>query len=104
MTLPPGTGTARPDATELLQAVVEAVPGVVSLYGGSFGEIATYLPGRRVSGIRRSDDGTEIHVVVQERTDLWQVARAVHRAAAGVVPGRVHVYIDDLAPCSSEEF
>lgn len=101
------TDAGTPDPAEVLHAVVTAVPGVVSLYRGSFGEIATYLPGRKVPGIRRSHDGTEVHVVVAQGADLRSVAAAVHRAAAPVADGPVHVFIDDLAPTpvpSSEEF
>ncbi|NED70757.1 hypothetical protein G3I15_58540, partial [Streptomyces sp. SID10244] len=42
--------TASTGAREVADAVT-AVPGVTGLYGGVFGEIATYLPGGRVSGV-----------------------------------------------------
>lgn len=91
----------EPDPAEVLAAVVQAVPGVVRLDGGPLGEIGTYLPGRRVPGIRRTADGTDVHLVVDQTADLRAVAERVHREVAGIVPGPVHVYIDDVAPAAS---
>jgi hypothetical protein len=85
-----------PDADAVRDAV-RAVPGVTGLYGGRFGEIATYLPGRRVSGIRSDETGTDVHVVLRSDVDLRVTAQAVHRAVAALTGGPVHVYIDDLA-------
>lgn len=55
----------------LAQALVEVtrtVPGVAGLYGGHFGEIATYGRSGRVPGIRiRTDEGqvmVEVHIIV----------------------------------------
>jgi hypothetical protein len=61
--------------------VVLAVDGVAGLHAGTFGEVATYLPGRRVVGVRIGERGVEVHVVVHLGTDVGRVARAVQLAA-----------------------
>lgn len=94
----PDTGQ-RSDPGELVDRVrsaVLAVPGVADLSGGIAGEIATYLPGRRVPGVRLTDDGAEVHLVVEHRIPIPALAAAVHRAVQQVGPRRVDVYIDDL--------
>ncbi|ABS05930.1 hypothetical protein [Kineococcus radiotolerans] len=89
-----------------LAATVLAVPGVVRLNGGALGEIGTYLPGRRVAGIRLADPDrtgpTEVHVVLRADAPLREVAEAVHLAAAARLtaagaPADVRVHVDDLA-------
>ena len=57
-------------------AAVLSVPDVHDLHGGAFGEVATYLPGRRVPGVRLTDDGVELHVVTRGANPL-----AGHRRA-----------------------
>ena len=96
-----GTGSLHPDPAELVAAAVRAVPGVVRLDGGVLGEVATHLPGRRVVGVRTGDRGTEVHLVADQDRDLRDVAERVHREVAGLVPGPVHVYIDDVAPAAA---
>ncbi|MFD4183444.1 hypothetical protein ACFWPB_20405, partial [Rhodococcus sp. NPDC058514] len=39
------------EPADLIADAVLAVPGVAGLHGGMFGEVATYLPGRRVLGV-----------------------------------------------------
>jgi hypothetical protein len=85
------------DAERVAQAV-ERVPTVARLSAASTGaEVATYLPGRRVRGVRVADDGVEIHVVARWPAVLPEVGDAVRSAAAPLVGGRaVEVVIDDL--------
>ncbi|WP_276800527.1 hypothetical protein [Cellulomonas iranensis] len=91
-----------PDPAELAATAALAVPGVTGLHPGPFGEIGTYLPGRRVAGVRvrTTPDGTstEVHVVLRLGTDLRATAGAVHAAVRAAVGGDVHVVVDDLAP------
>jgi uncharacterized alkaline shock family protein YloU len=91
-------------ADDLAEAVL-AVPGVSRLNGGPLGEIGTYLPGRRVPGIRfREAEGRlDVHVVLTHDAAIRDVAAAVHRAAeavvrpAGTTPAvAVTVHVDDL--------
>ena len=83
-----------------LDAVVAAAigcPQVAGMAGGQFGEVATYLPGRRLAGVRVADDELEVHVVARWGTPLPEVADAVRRAVAPAAGGRpVTVYIDDI--------
>ena len=85
------------DAERVAQAV-ERVPTVARLSAGSTGaEVATYLPGRRVRGVRVADGTVEVHVVARWPAALPEVGDAVRSAAAPLVGGRaVEVVIDDL--------
>ncbi|MFH5821108.1 hypothetical protein [Georgenia sp. AZ-5] len=101
MTADPGPARASQDRADAVAAAVLAVPGVARLHTGAFGEVGTYLPGRRVAGVRIRPDGVEVHVVVEHalldrRVPLPVLAEQVHRAVGAQVPGPVHVYIDDL--------
>jgi hypothetical protein len=91
--LAPGTG-ADPD---LVAAVVAACPGVARLSAGPVGEVATYLPGRRVAGVRVRPGAVEVHVVGWYGPTAAEIAgqvRAAVRTVAGPLP--VDVVIDDL--------
>ncbi|MGL4172960.1 MAG: hypothetical protein ACRCTR_02640 [Actinomycetota bacterium] len=48
---------------EIVAATVLTVQGVVKLHSGWVEEVATYLPGRRVQGVRRVESAWDIHVV-----------------------------------------
>jgi hypothetical protein len=93
----PAPGGPPVDAERVAQAV-ERVPTVARLSAGSTGtEIATYLPGRRVRGVRVNDGVVEVHVVARWPAVLPEVGEAVRAAAAPLVGGRaVEVVIDDL--------
>jgi len=72
------------------------VPGVVQLHGGSFGEVATYLPGRQVRGVRLGAERTEVHVVVRSDAPLTETATAVREAVGPIVSNPVDVFIEDV--------
>ncbi|GAB3684027.1 hypothetical protein [Saccharopolyspora tripterygii] len=42
-------------AVDRVAAAVLEHPAVAGLHGGNFGDITTYLPGRRVAGVRLAD-------------------------------------------------
>ncbi|MFI5493624.1 hypothetical protein [Actinoplanes sp. NPDC051859] len=86
---------ASATADEIAQRVL-GVPGVVRLHAGALGEVATYLPGRRVTGVKLGTSLVEVHVVVSARAPLHPVARTIHAAVAEVVSLPVHVYIEDV--------
>lgn len=91
------TQVDEPDADRLAEIVL-AQPGVAGLHRGQFGEVATYLPGRRVTGIRIGDVRVEIHLVVTTAQSVWEVADAVRLAVLPEVGGRaVDVVIGDVA-------
>ncbi|GEL20551.1 hypothetical protein [Pseudonocardia asaccharolytica] len=79
-------------------AAVLACPLVASLHRGRDGQAVTYLPGRRVTGIRITADEVAIHVVARYPAVMDQVAGQVRRAVAPLAAGlRVEVAIEDLA-------
>ena len=81
---------------EVVAAAVLGVPGVVRLHGGRFGELGTYLPGRRVTGVRIDDEGTEVHVVVSDLEPVPQTAARVQRAVSAIAPMPVRVHVEDI--------
>jgi hypothetical protein len=91
-----GSAPPVPDPDEVAAAAT-ACPSVVELSGGAFGEISTYLPGRRVSGVRVRDDSVAVHVVAHHGTPVAEIADQVRRAVEPLVGGRrVDVGVDDL--------
>ena len=99
--IPAGAASDPADPAGLVDAVAAAVascPSVARLSGGTLGEVATYLPGRRVSGVRVTEDGgIEVHVVAHYGPPVASVAaevRAAVAAVAGLVP--ITVGVDDL--------
>jgi hypothetical protein len=91
-----GRADAEPDLAEILAEAVLAVDGVESLHPGLFGEVGSYLPGRRVPGIRLHEHTTEVHVVLRWGVPARAIADAVRQAAARVRPGQVDVVIGDV--------
>lgn len=78
--------------------LVRAVPGVAALHPGMFGEVATLLPGRRVIGVRLTDDAIAVHVVLTPDVPVRETAAQVRAAVAAVHPGvAVDVTVEDLA-------
>ncbi|MCW2744521.1 MAG: hypothetical protein JWM48_1071 [Mycobacterium sp.] len=82
------------------QAVADAVlacPAVVRLSGGVVGEIASYLPGKRLLGVRLADGEATVHVVARYGPTVAEIAQQVRQAVRGVTgPLPVTVGVDDL--------
>ncbi|WP_432572091.1 hypothetical protein [Kineococcus sp. SYSU DK005] len=110
--VPPGGAAAEERAVQRLAddlaAAAGAVPGVARLHPGALGEIGTYLPGRRVAGVRlrgqvlRGDGTVEVHVVLAAGAGVRETAADVHAAAARVlraagVHAPVAVHVQDVA-------
>lgn len=94
-----GTPAARPGELHLADIVAEevlAVPGVASLHSGMFGEVATYLPGRRVHGVQIHDDVTQVHVVLYWGLDIGAAAEVIKSAVQPLVGTPVDVTVQDL--------
>ena len=100
--------------TFVVAAAVTAVPGVVGLHAGMFGEVATYLPGHRVAGIRTSADNvTEVHVTLSYGSPVRDTAARIRDAAAAVTtpiasaaiapPALPHIAFIRFAPMRSDE-
>jgi len=90
---PPGVELA-----DQVAAAVLTVRGVTGLHGGMFGETATYLPGRRVPGVRLTEDVADIHLSVVYGAPVFATAQQVRTAVAALVPGPVNVTVEDVAP------
>lgn len=90
------------EPADRLAAAVLAVPGVAALHPGMFGEVGTYLPGRRVAGIRITDETVEVHVVVVFGVAVRDTAAAVRTVVGALHPGvAVNVTVEDVAPAKS---
>lgn len=87
---------SRADTVDAVAAAVRAVPGVVDLHGGTMGEVGTYLPGRRVLGVRLRPQVTDVHVTVAYGAPVRETAAAVRTAVGLVVPGPVDVTVEDV--------
>ena len=97
---PPGYLSADPgEVAERVAAVVGAVPGVAALHGGTYGDIASYLPGRKLIGVRigRVDEPIEVAVVVGLNRPIPAVVADVRRAVTTVCGNRpVDVTVADV--------
>ncbi|MHA6799116.1 hypothetical protein [Bounagaea algeriensis] len=64
----PGAARGVPQEGELadrISALLDEHPDVAAAHSGRFGDIAAYLPGRRVPGVRISDERVEIGVTAR---------------------------------------
>jgi len=89
-----------PDPAALAEAVaaaVRSVPDVHDLHGGTFGEVGTYLPGRRVPGVRITDHGCELHIVTRGASPLTATVELVRDAVRPLVTGPIDVTVEDVA-------
>ncbi|MFB9383227.1 hypothetical protein ACFFTK_08760 [Pseudonocardia petroleophila] len=96
-----GARTADTDAlAELVAAAVTAHPAVARLDGGLFGSVATYLPGRRLVGVRigQGTEPVELGVVLHLSARIPDVARELRREVSALCGGTaVNITVADLA-------
>ncbi|UQE75272.1 hypothetical protein MYK68_01115 [Gordonia sp. PP30] len=90
-----GTDPVGELAARIAEAV-RAVPGVAGLSGGSYGTIATYLPGRRVVGVRLGADEGEVAVIASLGHPLAELADRIRAAASSITGLPIDVLIADL--------
>ncbi|MES9515205.1 hypothetical protein ACIQYW_08015 [Rhodococcus erythropolis] len=86
-------------SSEIADTIAEAVtrvPGVASLHAGMFGEVGTYLPGRRVVGVRVTESSTDIHVCIFVDAAVRDTALRIREAVSGLVAGPVNVTVEDV--------
>lgn len=93
----------EPELAEAVAAAVLAHPGVVRLSGGAFGTVATYLPGRRLLGVRlplHASDPVEIAVVTRLGVALPALAAELGEAVGIALhhPVAVDVTVTDVEP------
>ena len=93
---PPHPGGSG-EIADAVRAAVLAVPGVADLHSGSYGEVATYLPGRKVQGVRMRAERAEVHVVLDWGSPALATADAVRRAASAITATAVDVHVQDFA-------
>jgi uncharacterized alkaline shock family protein YloU len=100
--VPSGPSAPEPDA-ESVAAAALSCEGVHSLTrGADVVEIATYLPGRRVYGVRVGPGWAEVHIVTEYGVNIVEVADRVRAAVQAAVttdaaaPAQVDVYVDDV--------
>ena len=92
----PAPAPPRVELADQVAAAVLTVRGVTGLHGGMFGETATYLPGRRVPGVRLTEDVTDIHLTLTYGAPVFATAQQVRTAVAALVPGPVNVTVEDV--------
>ena len=102
------TGRDDPaEVAELADRIARAVTGcavVAGLTGAPGGPVATYLPGRTVSGVAVRAGEVEVCVVARYGLPLLEVAAQVRQAVAPLVPDQVvDVVIGDIAVADEEE-
>ena len=94
---------ARPDPdglAELVASAVTAHPAVARLDGGTFGSVATYLPGRRLLGVRigQGTEPVELSVVLHLQRPIPDVVRALRREVSALCGGAaVDITVSDVA-------
>lgn len=103
MTAEPSTAQSPEQLADRVAAAVSRVPGVVGLHGGAFGEAATYLPGRRVAGVRLTDAVAEVHITVVYGTPVDETAEKVRAAVTPLVTTPVDVRVEDIVPVAPED-
>ena len=96
MTLAPASsmpGAAVIDGVDVgaVAAAVLACPGVAALDSGQFGEVASYLPGRKVAGVMVSGGRVKVQVRVRWAVPAPDLAQKI---AAALVPLTGHYPVD----------
>ncbi|NMR20082.1 hypothetical protein HIR71_07590 [Cellulomonas fimi] len=90
-----------PDAAgevDLIATAVLGCPAVVALDTGGLRMVATYLPGRRVVGVRTDEQLVEVAVVGALGVPVTGLDRQVRAAVAPYAAGRrVDLHVADLA-------
>lgn len=94
----PDDGTRAVDVAN----VVLATDGVAGLHGGMFGEVATYLPGRRQIGIKLLDPGAEIHLTLHTGAPIGATAAIVRDRVVPLVGSPVNVTVEDLVDAPTD--
>ena len=94
---------------ELVAAALTAHPTVARLHGGQWGEISTYLPGRKLIGVRaghRIEVGVVLRLAQTPRVPLHSVVRELRALVSAMVDGRpIDITVGDVeyGPALNEE-
>jgi hypothetical protein len=101
---PPGTPSASSVAAvvdginvDAVAAAVQACPGVCGLDGGRFGEVASYLPGRRVQGVAVGRDSVTVQVRSRWGVPAADLLSQITAVLTPLIAGRrVEVVVADI--------
>jgi hypothetical protein len=94
----PDTAVVEGVDVDALAAAVRSCPAVDDLDGGPLGTVATYLPGRRVPGIRIGADRASIQVRGKWDVPIRELAGQVLAAVAPLTGGRtIDILVADVA-------
>lgn len=97
-TPPPGTLRRDEVDVDLVAAAVRGCPAVDDLDEGLSGSAATYLPGRRVIGVRIDNDRVYVQVRARWGITAGGLGRQVRSAVLPLAAGRaIDVNISDIA-------
>jgi hypothetical protein len=92
-----------PDPVALAERVAAAVaahPAVAGLHGGIYGSVTTYLPGRRLIGVRigEGDEPVEVAVVLRADRPIPEAVRSLRREVSRLCGGAaVDITVADIA-------
>jgi hypothetical protein len=92
-----GASAVTPVEADDVAAAVRGCRSVVDLHGGGPRAVTTLLPGRRVEGVRFTDDAIQVSVVGLLGVPVPVVDAEIRAALAGLAHGRsVHVHVADV--------
>ena len=77
-------------------AAARSVVGVEGLHTGRFGEVATYLPGRRIDGVQVRADRCAVHLVLAWGAPVLSTADRVRSIVEELVARPVDITIEDV--------
>jgi hypothetical protein len=81
-----------------IEAAVLGCSGVAGLGSGIIGELATYLPGRRIPGIRITEERVELEICAAWGVPAKLIAGQIWSALGSVVTDRpVEIVVTDVA-------
>jgi hypothetical protein len=101
----PHTRTPGALADAIAQRVLDH-PAVARLHGGPFGTVASYLPGRRVEGVRvdETDGSVDLSVALWIGVPLRQAVADLRRVVVEVAgPVVVNVTVADLHSAEEDD-
>ncbi|PFG38940.1 hypothetical protein ATJ97_1432 [Georgenia soli] len=82
---------------DTVAAAVLGCAGVARMHAGGIPPVATYLPGRRVAGVRLTDSAIEVAVVARPGVRVPTLDTEVRAALAPLARGRaVDVHVADI--------
>jgi hypothetical protein len=82
---------------DAIVAAVLACPGVSSLHEGGWRPVATYLPGRRVAGVRLDEQRIQLSVTVTPGSRVPDLVASIRASLADLARGRpVDVHVADV--------